>query len=194
MAKPFCAQLAGQAVPRPNQTLAQSTRADTNQEPFGGRPRSAYGAHIHIRAHLVVDARGRPPKRDLAQRIQVPLAKELVHGPACLLGHAHLAFPEALEQFIRGEIDEIDFAGAVEHPVRQRLANDDPRDLSHDVVETLQMLHVERRIDVDACGDEFFHILIALGVPRARRIRMGEFVDDHRLRMPREDRVHVHLG
>ena len=44
------------------------------------------------------------------------------------------------------------------------------------------MLDVERRIDVDPGGEQFLDILIALGVAAARRVGVGEFVDQHQLR------------
>ena len=37
------------------------------------------------------------------------------------------------------------------------------------------------------------HVLAALRVPGAGDVRMGELVDEHDLRRPREDRIDVHL-
>ena len=55
------------------------------------------------------------------------------------------------------------------------------------------MLDVQRRIDVDAGGEQFLDIHVALGMPAARRIGVRELVDQNELRPALEDRVEVHF-
>ena len=56
------------------------------------------------------------------------------------------------------------------------------------------MLDVDRRIDVDAGGQQFLDILIAFGVATARRIAVRQLVDQRQLGVARQDRVDVHLA
>ena len=56
------------------------------------------------------------------------------------------------------------------------------------------MLDIERREDVDAGGNYLLDIEIALGMPAAGGVGVGEFVDQNQLRAPLQDRVEIHLG
>ena len=91
------------------------------------------------------------------------------------------------------EVDQLDVVGAVEDGVGHRLAHPDAGDLGHHVVQALDVLDVERRVDVDAGVEQLLDVLVALGVAAAGRVGVGELVDQHQLRPPREDGVEVHL-
>ena len=56
------------------------------------------------------------------------------------------------------------------------------------------MLNVERGDDVDARAQKREHIEVALGSEGAGRVGMRELIDQHDLRLAREDRVPIHLG
>ena len=110
-----------------------------------------------------------------------------------LLGNVNLAFPEPLDQLLGRQVDDLDVVGLVEHQVRHRLAHADARDLRHDIVQALDMLDVERGVDVDANGEQFLHVEITLRMPAARRVGMGEFVHQRDLRTALQESVQVHL-
>ena len=55
------------------------------------------------------------------------------------------------------------------------------------------MLDVQRRVDVDAGGEQLLDVLVALGMAAARRVGVGQLVDQHQARPAREDGVEVHL-
>ncbi len=78
--------------------------------------------------------------------------------------------------------------------VGDRLTDGDARHLGDHVVQAFQVLDVERRIHVDPRRQDLLDILVALGMPRAGRIRVGELVHQHQLRLAADDRVDVHLG
>ena len=63
----------------------------------------------------------------------------------------------------------------------------------HRVVQRLQMLHVHRGHHIDARVQQLQHVLVALAVLRARHVRVRQLIHDAHLRMPRQDRVQVHL-
>jgi len=67
------------------------------------------------------------------------------------------------------------------------------RDLCNHVIEALDVLNVNGRVDIDAVGQQFFDVEITLGVTAAGCIGMGEFIDKNNLRPARDDPVKVHL-
>ena len=67
------------------------------------------------------------------------------------------------------------------------------RDLRDHVVEAFDVLDVDGRIDIDAVARHFLDIEIALGMTAARRVGVGEFIDQHDLRPARDDRIEIHL-
>ena len=110
-----------------------------------------------------------------------------------LLRHVDLALLQALDQIVGGEVDKLDGVGAVEDRVRYGLPHADAGDLRHHVIQAFDVLDVERRVDVDALAQQLFDIEIALGVPAARGIGMGELIDERQVRAARDERVEVHL-
>ena len=110
-----------------------------------------------------------------------------------LLRHVDLALLQALDQVVRREVDKLDGVGAVEDRVGYGLAHADAGDLRHDIVQAFDVLDVERRVDVDALAQQLFDIEIALGMPAARGIGMGEFIDERQVWAARDERVEIHL-
>jgi hypothetical protein len=55
------------------------------------------------------------------------------------------------------------------------------------------MLDVERADDMDAGGEDFLNILVPLGVSAVGNISMGQFVDDHHLRLASDNLVEIHF-
>jgi hypothetical protein len=66
-------------------------------------------------------------------------------------------------------------------------------DLRDHVVEALDVLNVDRGIDVDAVIHQLFDVEIALGMTAAFDIGVGKLVDQDDLRPSGENRVQVHL-
>ena len=100
---------------------------------------------------------------------------------------------QPLDQIVGREIDHLDVVGAVEDAVGHRLAHADAGDLRDHVVQALDVLDVERGVDVDAGGEQLLDVEIALGMAAARRVGVRELVDQDELRAARQDRVEVHL-
>ena len=78
--------------------------------------------------------------------------------------------------------------------IGQRLLNGHSRDLRDDIVQTLQMLDIQRRINIDAGGENLFHILPAFRVPTAFGIRMGEFIYQQQVWMPSQRGIQIELA
>ena len=66
-------------------------------------------------------------------------------------------------------------------------------DLRDDVVQAFDVLDVDRGIDVDAAVEQLLDVEVALGMAAARRIGVGEFVDQNDLRPAGQDGVDIHL-
>ena len=110
-----------------------------------------------------------------------------------LLGDIDLALLQPLDQVVGREVDQLDGVGEVEHLVRHGLAHPHMRDLRDHVVEAFDVLDVDRRIDVDAVGQQLLDVEVTLGMAAAGRIGVSEFVDQGNLRTPRDQRIEVHL-
>ena len=76
---------------------------------------------------------------------------------------------------------------------RHGLPHADAGDLRHHVVQALDVLDVERRVDVDALAQELFDVEIALGMPAAGDIGVGELIDERQVRAARDQGVEIHL-
>ena len=125
--------------------------------------------------------------------IRLPLRKKLRRGPLDLLGQVHLAGREARQQVVGRHVDHHHLVGLVEERVGHRLPDVDAGDAADDVVQALDVLHVERREDVDAGGQQLVDVLPALRMARARHVRVRELVDQDQRRTPRQRRIEIEL-
>jgi hypothetical protein len=66
-------------------------------------------------------------------------------------------------------------------------------DLRDHVIQALDVLDVDGGIDIDAVGQQFLDIEIALGMPAAGSVGVGELIDEGELWLARDDRVEIHL-
>jgi hypothetical protein len=148
----------------------------------------------HVVDHLLVDSLGRAPERELPQRRQVARLEVVPNRPLGLFGNVDLSFLQALDQIFGRQVDQLDFIRIVENRVGHGLAHLHVRDLGDNVVQAVDMLDIQRRMDVDACFEQLAHIEIALGMPASRRVGVRELVDEGELRLALQDRVEVHLG
>ena len=101
---------------------------------------------------------------------------------------------QALQQVLGGDIHQADLHRVVEEAVGNGLPDDHPGDLGYHVVQALEVLNVDRGVDVDAAAEEFLHVLPALLVARTRGVGVGELVHEGNLWPAGEHRVQVHLG
>ena len=186
-------QAVGQALGVAHEPGATGVFVDADEDALAGGPRPGDRARLHLAQQLLVDPLGGAAQRELAQRGEVLRREEVLQRALRLVRHVDLAFAQALDEVVRGDVDELDGVGAVEHRVRHGLAHPDPGDLGDDVVQALDVLDVDRGVDVDAVGEDFLDVEVALGVPAAGRVGVGELVDEHDLRVPRDHRVEVHL-
>ena len=91
-------------------------------------------------------------RRSASSRSAVRLAgeKKCSSARSACLRDVDLAFLQPLDQVVGREVDELDRVGAVEDGIRDRLAHAHAGDLRDDVVQALDVLDVDRGVDVDA--------------------------------------------
>src|SRR2546429_309565 len=87
---------------------------------------------------------------------------------------------------------------ALEHVIGDGLLHADAGDPGDDVVQALDVLHVDRGMHGNARLEELLDVLPALGMPRPRlaleRVAVRELVDEQDLRLAREGRVEVEVA
>ena len=110
--------------------------------------------------------------------------------PRRLVRHIHLARFQPLDQFVGRQVDDLDL-GIVEHGIGHGFAHPHPREACHDVVETFDVLDVERGQYVDAGVAQLLDILPALRVAAAGGIGVREFVDQRDGRLAHQHGVDV---
>ncbi len=190
--RPGCTQAVGQPLGVADQLGRTLAAMHAGQQPLPRGPGAREAVGAHVLDHLVVDALGRPPQRQLAQGGQVAGAEIVVERPRGGFGHVDLALVQAFAQLVRGEVDELDL-GLVEHAVGHRLAHADMGDLRHHVVEALDVLDVHRGPHVDAGRQQLLDVHPALGMSAAGGVLVGELVDQRQLRAALEQPVEIHL-
>ena len=110
-----------------------------------------------------------------------------------LAGNVDLALVQALDEVLGRQVDDLDLGGLVDDAVGDGLAHADASDLRDDIVEALEVLHVERGVDVDAGREQLCHVHVPLGMAGARRVRVRELVDEHELGRTLQHGVDIHL-
>ncbi len=93
----------------------------------------------------------------------------------------------------RREICHHDLVSALNHPVRNGLADRNAGDALHGGCDALDMLDVHGRQYINARGQHVEHVFVAFSVLTTLDVRVRKLVDQNNLRMAGENAVKVHL-
>ncbi len=167
--------------------------ATTVRGPAGSTRYAYEDPRLPDRPTRIVDPRGGGLHRQFTQRGEVGLREERIDRRPRLFRHVDLALAQALQQLARRQVDEDDLVGLLQHPVRHRLADLHAGDVADLVVEALQVLDVDRCVDVDSRRQQLLDVLPALGVAAAGNVAVGQFVDQGQRRRVGEETVEVHF-
>ena len=167
--------------------------ADADQHALARGPGAADRVGAHVGEHLLVDALRRAAQRELAQGGQVAGLEVIPQRALGLGGDIDFALAQPLDQVVGRKVDHLDIIGAIENAVRHGLPDADVGNLGNNVVEALDVLDVDRRVDVDTGGEQLLDIEIALGMAAALDIGMRQLVDEHERRAALQDGIEVHL-
>ncbi len=191
--RPWRTQPVGLAAGVTHEACTVAAMVEADQNTVSCRPGAGNRMRLHVVQELLVHPLGGAAQGKFAQGRQVAGGKVVFDGTARGGRHIDLAIVQALDEVVRCYIDDLDIVGAVDDQVRHRFPHADARDLGDDIVQAFDMLDVERRIDVDAAGEDFLHIHVALRMTTAARIGMGKFIDEDELRAAGKDGVEIHL-
>ena len=108
----------GEALGVAHQPGGARVLADADEKTVACRPWARDCPRLHLREQLLVDALRRATQRQLAKCREVGRREEVLKRPLGLLGDVDLAFPQALDQVVGGDVDELDGVGAIEDRVR----------------------------------------------------------------------------
>ncbi len=138
-------------------------------------PRNRPG--LHIGEHLFIDPLCSTAEGKFTQGVEISLVEELLDRPCCHIRDIDFPVPQPLEKFRGCKIDNLDLCCFIDHPVGNRLAHEHTGDLGNNIIETLDVLDIQRGIDIDTGIEQFLDILVAFGVTGTGNIGMGEFID-----------------
>ena len=172
----------------------ERARTNGHHQALGDRPGGADGVFPAVIPHLGVDAFGSFAQREFPQGNKIAGAKEIAHGPLRLVGNVDLAFLQALQQSLDGEVDELDLVGCFHHRIRNRLPHMHAGHLRDDVVQAIQMLHIQGGEDVDTGAEELLDVFPALGVAGAGDVGVRQLVHQDQFGPAGEGGVQVEFG
>ena len=176
-----------------HQGQAAGAAVDHQQHALARRPGTVDGVAAHVVDHLIVHPLRRPPQRQFPQGCEVAGQEVMLHRSLRLVRQVDFALVQPLDQVLGGEVDQLDVVRAVDDRVGHRLAHPDAGDSGHHVVQALDVLDVQRGVDVDPGPKQLLDVQVALRVPAAGCVGVGEFVHQHELRVPDQHGVEVHL-
>ena len=114
-------------------------------------------------------------------------------GPARLLRHIDLALFQPLDQLVGRQIDHLDL-GIIEDGIGHRFAHPHAGKAGDEVVQALDVLDIEGGEHIDPGVAQFLDVLPALGMAAARRIGVGQLVDQRHLRAAGQHRVDIEFA
>ena len=175
---PWRTQTVCEALGVANETGRTGILADTNEDPVSRRPRSSDRARLHLLEQLLVHPLGGAPQGELTQCREIGRREIVLERPLRLLWNIDLPFFEPLNEIVWRQINKLDRVGTVENGIRHRFAHTHAGNLSDDVVEALDVLDIDGRIDVDTRAQKLFDVLVPFGMAAAGSIRMRKLVDE----------------
>ena len=150
--------------------LTTGTRADAGEQRIPGLPDWRDKLIAPVLQHLVIDPVGSAAQRQFAQGDQVALAEKVADRPFRLVGKINLAGLQALQQFVRRQVDQHHLVGRIELLVGHCFPDAYAGNAADHIVETLQVLDIDCGIHVNARRQQFVDVLPAFGVARAGHI------------------------
>ncbi len=190
---PGSLQVVRHALGEAHDICAGGSAADAGEHSLAGRPRARDRVRLHIAHHLRVDALRGAAQREFPERGQIALGEIVPDSTFGLLRHIDLAVPQALDQIVWCQVDDLDVVGLVDDRIWHRLAHADTGDAGDHIVQAFDVLHIERCVDIDTGGDQFLDIHVAFWMAAAWRVGVREFIDQRQLRTACQQGVEVHF-
>src|SRR5208283_2859296 len=187
--KPNTAVLGGYPSPYPHEVGSFHSWTNAYQNALRCRPRTSDSILVHVIADLIVDTLRSSPHRKLTECNQITLSEEFFDRLSNQFRHIDLTLLQALYQFIRWKINQFDFRSFVDDIIRHSFLNPYPSYLRNYISQAFNMLDIKCGVNVNACIQYFFDILVPFWVTRTSCVRMGKFIDNRKLRSTSEDGI-----
>lgn len=191
---PVSFELLRQSCSFAHQAFITGVARHTHQQAFAGWPQGFDRLFATVHAHLRVDPIRRAPQRQFAQGQQVALAKKVLCGALRLRAEIDLAVLQTLQQIVGRQVDHHHVMGVIKHVVRYGFAHANADDAADQIIQTFQVLDVERGPYIDTGAEQFFDVLPAFGMPRARRVAVGQLVHQQYGGLPAQRGVEVEFA
>ena len=180
-----------------HQPLGVLVRTNRDQQALSGSPDIADRMAFAILPHRGVNAVRSGAQCQFTERDQISFPKKILNRVACLFRHVYFAGSQPIEKLIRRRVHQLHFVSGLEHDVRHCLLHAHAGDRGDNVVQALDVLHVDRRVYVDARIAQFLHVLPALRVARSGLafdgVGMRQFVHQQQRGFARKRRVQVEI-
>lgn len=185
--------LLGEPRRAPDQRAALGPSGQADDDALAGLPGGTDVVLAPVLLEVLVGPVGDPEERQLPQCGEVSGAEVVGERRVDLVGLVDVAVGHAAAQRLGRHVDEFDLVGTADDFVGDRLPLTYTSDRINHIAQRLKMLDVDGRYDVDARTKQFLDVLPALGVARARHVRVRQFVDEGDGRGAQQHGVHVHL-
>ena len=125
---------------------------------------------------------GTAAQSQLPQSDQCGKIRQAFLRTSAFLSAVRIRLLSAFDQLLRLDIHQLHLIRSVKNAVGNPFSDSDTGNRIHNVIETLDVLHIDSGIDIDAAVQQLLHILIALQMTGACGIFMSQFIDDQQLR------------
>ena len=153
---------------------------DADHQLVGRGPGAPDGLGFHVVQQLAVHFPGRDAERDFPKCDEIAALEEIRYRALGLFRDVDFAFVQTLEQLLERDVNHLEFVGAFEQGIGDGFLQADTGNLGDDVVLALEVLDVDRGVDVNTLLKQFLDVEIALGMAAARCVGVGEFIDQDR--------------
>ena len=137
-----------------------------DDDALAGLPRPLDAVRLHVVLERVVDLVGHPEQCELPERGEVAGAEVVGERGVDPLRRVDVAVRHATADRLGRHVDQLDLLGGADDGVRDGLVLLDAGDPLDHVVDRLEVLHVQRRDDVDAGVEQLVDVLPPLLVAR----------------------------
>ena len=183
----------GHARGPPDQALPVRGAADADDHPLAGLPGVGDAMVGQVGLERLLDPVGDPQQGQLPQGAEVPRPEVVGEGGIDSLGRVDVAVGHAPAQRLGRHVDQLDLVGGADDGVGHGLALATPVIRSTTSLSDSRCWTLTVEIDVDPRVEQLLDVLPALLVRDARRVGVGELVDQRDGGPSGEDGVEIHL-
>ena len=145
------------------------------------------------RLQFLIDLICRVAERNFPQRHQIVRSKKRRQFPLCLPRFINISIFEALQEFFRLDVHQLQLFGPIKNRIRNPLLNDNLSNRSHQVVQAFHMLHIDSCKNMNPRVQEFLNIRISFCMSQSPRVCMGKFIHENQLRFSFQRSVQIKL-